>query len=329
MTISLITGGAGFIGSNLADELININHKVIVIDNLSTGRLSNLQKSKSKIIFKKIDLYKDKNRISQLFKKYKIDYVFHLAGLADIVPSIINPKNYFNSNVIGTLNILEESKKYKIKKFIYAASASCYGIPKNYPTNEESKIKTGYPYATSKYLGEKLVLDWAKIYKMKNLSLRFFNVYGPRSRTTGAYGAVFGVFLAQKLANKPLTIVGNGKQTRDFIHVSDLVSAIIKAAKSKKFGQAYNLGSGKETTVNYIANLISKKKIYIPKRPGEPDRSKANILKACKDFNWKPKVSLKKGVKSMLENITLYKDSPVWTPKKIKKATKVWFKFLK
>ena len=329
MTISLVTGGAGFIGSNLVDGLININHKVIVIDNLSTGRLSNLKKSKNKIIFKKIDLYKDKDKISKIFKRYKIDYIFHLAGLADIVPSIINPKNYFNSNIIGTLNILEESKKYKIKKFIYAASASCYGIPKSYPTNEESEIKTEYPYATSKYLGEKLVLDWAKIYKMKNLSLRFFNVYGPRSRTTGAYGAVFGVFLAQKLANKPLTIVGNGKQTRDFIHVSDLVSAIIKAAKSKKFGKAYNLGSGKETTVNYIANLISKKKTFIPKRPGEPNRSKANISKARKDFNWKPKISLEEGVKLMLKNIDLYKDSPIWTPKKIKKATKVWFQYLK
>ena len=150
-----------------------------------------------------------------------------------------------------------------------------------------------------------------------------------RSRTTGAYGAVFGVFLAQKLAKKPLTIVGDGNQTRDFIHVYDLVSAIIKAAKSKQFGQAYNLGSGKETTVNYIANLISKKKTFIPKRPGEPDRSRANISKACKDFNWKPKISLKEGVKSMLDNIDLYKDSPIWTPKKIKKATKVWFKYLK
>ncbi len=329
MTTSLVTGGAGFIGSNLVDQLIKIKHKVIVIDNLSTGRLSNLKKSKKKIIFKKIDLFKDKNKISNIFKKKKIDYVFHLAGLADIVPSIINPKNYFNSNVIGTLNILEEAKNYKVKKFIYAASASCYGIPKKFPTSEKDEIKTGYPYATSKFIGEKLVLDWAKIYKMKNLSLRFFNVYGPRSRTTGAYGAVFGVFLAQKLAKKPLTIVGDGNQTRDFIHVYDLVSAIIKAAKSKQFGQAYNLGSGKETTVNYIANLISKKKTFIPKRPGEPDRSRANISKACKDFNWKPKISLKEGVKSMLDNIDLYKDSPIWTPKKIKKATKVWFKYLK
>ena len=141
MTTSLVTGGAGFIGSNLVDQLIKIKHKVIVIDNLSTGRLSNLKKSKKKIIFKKIDLFKDKNKISNIFKKNKIDYVFHLAGLADIVPSIINPKNYFNSNVIGTLNILEEAKNYKVKKFIYAASASCYGIPKNFLQVRKMKLR--------------------------------------------------------------------------------------------------------------------------------------------------------------------------------------------
>jgi UDP-glucose 4-epimerase len=328
LPVSIVTGGAGFIGSNLVEKLVKLKHKVIVIDNLSTGRLSNIKIVKKKIIFKKIDLYKNKNKLVTLFKEFKVDYIFHLAGLADIVPSIVNPENYFNSNVVGTLNILEVAKNYKIKKLIYAASASCYGIPKRFPTSEKDKIETHYPYATSKFIGE-LVLDWAKIYKMNNLSLRFFNVYGPRSRTSGAYGAVFGVFLAQKLSNNPLTIVGDGNQTRDFIHVHDLVSAILSAAKNGKCGQVYNLGSGKETTINYIAKLISDKKVHISKRPGEPDRSKAKILKACKDLKWKPKISVKKGIKLMLENIDLYKDSPVWTPSKIKKATKIWFKFLK
>jgi len=164
---------------------------------------------------------------------------------------------------------------------------------------------------------------------MNNISLRFFNVYGPRSRTTGAYGAVFGVFLAQKVANKPLTIVGNGKQTRDFIHVTDVVAAMIKSIKCKKSGLAYNLGSGKETSINYLANLVSYRKIHIPKRPGEPDRSKADIKNAMKDFKWKPKVSIDKGVEMLLRDLSIYNNAPVWTPKKIKKATKVWFKFLK
>jgi len=323
---SLVTGGAGFIGSNLVDQLILKGHKVIVLDNFSTGRKSNLahQKKKNlKII--NIDISNNKS-LGKYFKG--VNYVFHLAGLADIVPSIENPDKYFNSNVIGTLNIIQAAKKIKIKKFIYAASASCYGIPKKYPTNEKSKIDPQYPYALSKFLGEQLVLHWAKIYKMPNVSMRFFNAYGPRSRTTGAYGAVFGVFLAQKLAKKPLTIVGDGKQTRDFIHVYDLVDAIIKATKKGKSTEIYNVGSGKETSVNLIANIIGGKKIHVSKRPGEPDRSMADITKIKKHFNWKPKISINKGIKILLKNISDWKDAPVWTPKKIKKATKVWFKLL-
>ena len=327
--ISLVTGGAGFIGSNLVDELVKLKHKVIVLDNLKTGRISNLEKSKKKIIFKKLDLYKDKSKINKIFKNYKVDNVFHLAGLADIVPSIVKPQDYFDTNVVGTLNILEAAKNFKVKKFIYAASASCYGIPKKYPTNETSPVTTEYPYATSKYLGEKLVLDWAKIYKMNNVSFRFFNVYGPRSRTTGAYGAVFGVFLAQKLANKPLTIVGNGKQTRDFIHVFDVTSALCKSIKNAKSGEIYNLGSGKQTTVNQIANLISNKKLFIPERPGEPKRSQADIKKIKNHLNWYPKINIFDGVKDLLSNLDNYKHAPVWTKNKIKLATKVWFHYLK
>ena len=159
--------------------------------------------------------------------------------------------------------------------------------------------------------------------------MRFFNCYGNRSRTTGAYGAVFGVFLAQRLAGKPLTIVGNGKQTRDFIHVSDLVNGIHKAAISNKIGKIYNLAGGKEINVNRIAKLIGGKKIYIPKRPGEPDRSCANISRIQNDLKWKPKVSIEEGVKDLLKNIDSFRDAPIWTPKKIRKATKVWFKFFK
>jgi len=324
---SIVTGGSGFIGSNLVEKLIELGHKVVVLDDLSTGRLSNLKNVKNKIEFYKINISKKNNLTDKYFKK--VDWVFHLAGLADIVPSIENPKKYFDANVVGTLNVLEASKKAKVKKFIYAASASCYGIPKKYPTNENSKIDPQYPYATTKNIGEQLVLHWNKVYKMSNISLRFFNAYGPKSRTTGAYGAVFGVFLAQKLANKPLTIVGSGNQTRDFIHVDDLVRAIIKAAQSKKVGEVYNVGSGKEITVNRIAKLIGGKRIYIPKRPGEPDRSLADISKIKKDLKWKPKIKIEKGVKELLSKIDYWKEAPVWTPKSIKKATRIWFKLLK
>jgi UDP-glucose 4-epimerase len=328
MAKCLVTGGAGFIGSNLVDKLVDLGHEVIVLDNLITGQIKNLSNVKTKIRFYKIDIFSTNDKILEKYF-YKVDWVFHLAGLADIVPSIKNPRDYFDINVVGTLKILQASRKNNIKKFIYAASASCYGIPVNFPTKENYRIDTKYPYALTKYLGEELVLHWAKIYKMPNISLRFFNAYGPRSRTTGAYGAVFGVFLAQKIANKPLTVVGNGKQTRDFIHVYDLVNAIILSAKKGAEGEVYNLGSGKEISVNHIAKLIGGKTVNIPKRPGEPDRSLADISKIKKRLGWTPNISIEKGVKTLLERINDWEKAPVWTKKSIKKATKVWFKYLK
>jgi len=324
---SLVTGGAGFIGSNLVDQLVKMGHKVIILDNFSTGRRLNLSHhKKNKIKIVKIDI-SEKNKLDKYFKD--VTYVFHLAALADIVPSIENPEKYFKSNVLGTLNIIEAARKAKIKKFIFAASASCYGNPNKFPTDENEKIKTMYPYALTKWQAEELVMHWAKVYDFPAISFRFFNAYGPRSRTSGTYGAVFGVFLAQKLANKPLTIVGDGNQTRDFIHVNDLINGIIKAATSNKKGEIYNIGSGHETKVNKIASLIGGKKVYIPKRPGEPNRSIADISKIKKHLNWKPKIKIESGVKDLLRRIHYWKDAPVWNPASIKKATKLWFKFLK
>ncbi|MDC0052033.1 SDR family NAD(P)-dependent oxidoreductase [bacterium] len=324
---SLVTGGAGFIGSNLVDQLVKKGHKVIILDNFSTGRRSNLSHHKKKNVkIVNVDI-SSKTKLDKYFKN--VNYVFHLAGLADIVPSIENPEKYFNSNVVGTLNVIGASKKIKLKKFIFAASASCYGIPKKFPTDESAKIQPMYPYALTKWQAEELVMHWVKIYNFPAISFRFFNAYGPRSRTSGSYGAAFGVFLAQKLANKPLTIVGNGNQTRDFIHVSDLVNGIIKAATSNKKGEIYNIGSGKETKVNKIAKLIGGRKVYIPKRPGEPNRSIADISKIKKHLNWKPKIKIEDGVKDLLSKIHYWKEAPVWNPASIKKATRVWFKFLK
>ena len=326
MIKSLVTGGAGFIGSNLVDQLVKKKHKVIVLDNFSTGRRSNLLHHKKKDVkIIKIDI----SNTRQLDRHFRdVDYVFHLAGIADIVPSIENPNKYFQSNVVGTLNVVQAAKKANIKKFIYAASASCYGIPAKFPIKEDAKINPMYPYAFTKWQAEELIMHWVKIYNFPAISIRFFNAYGPRSRTSGAYGAVFGVFLAQKLANKPLTIVGNGNQTRDFIHVYDLVSGIIKAALSSKAGKVYNIGGGKETKVNKITKLIGGKKVHIPKRPGEPSRSLADISKIKKDLNWQPKIKIEEGVKNLLSKIHYWKDAPVWTPKSIKKETKTWFKLL-
>ena len=272
---SLITGGAGFIGSHLAEKLVAMGHKVIVIDNFFIGKKKNLKKLKKNLKIINADV-KNYNKIEKYFKN--IDNVFHLAALADIVPSIENPQKYYEANVSGTMNVLEASKKYKIKRFLYSASSSCYGIPNKYPTKETSDIKPEYPYALTKWLGEELVMHYSNIYKLNATSLRFFNVYGPRARTSGTYGAVFGVFLAQKLAKLPFTVVGDGKQTRDFTYVDDVVEAIYKVSvKNNLRGKVFNVGSGRTVSVNKIVSLLEGKKIKIPKRPGEPDITFADI----------------------------------------------------
>lgn len=296
---SVITGGAGFIGSNLTDHLVKAGHKVVILDNFVSGKRSNLSHHKNqnvKII--KIDISKD-NNLERYFKN--IDYVFHLAGLAEIIPSIKNPKKYFVNNVLGTLNVIEAAKKTKIKKLIYAASSSCYGTPKSFPTSEKSKIDLKHPYAVTKYMGEELVLKYASIFNMPNISFRFFNVYGPRLNLSGQYSAVMGNFLSQKKNNKPLTIVGDGKQTRDFIHVDDLAKAFLKTIKSKSVNKIYNLGSGKKTSINTIAKIFGGKKKFIAKRPGEPKSSLADISKIKKDINWKPSINIEDGIKKLLK----------------------------
>ena len=252
-----------------------------------------------------------------------------MAALADIVPSIENPDEYYNTNVTGTYNVLKLSLKNKVKRFIYSASSSCYGIPKQYPTKENASINPQYPYALTKRLGEELVMHFSKVYKLNATSLRFFNVYGPRARTTGTYGAVFGVFLAQKISNKPFTIVGNGKQTRDFTYVSDVVDAIIKVSKKKNLtSEIFNVGSGKTVSVNKITKLLGGDTVNIPKRPGEPDITFASIRKIFLKTGWKPKISIEQGIKNILVHIEDWKHAPVWTPSKISQKTKKWFYYL-
>ena len=322
---AVVTGGAGFIGSHLVDSLLKENIDVTVLDNFSTGRPENLDHVRGKIELLEYDL----GVKGDWFQHFTdVDWVIHLAALAEIVPSIQQPEEYFRANVDGTFNVLQAAKIAGVKRFIYIASSSCYGIPDNYPTTEKAEIRLQYPYALSKWMGEELVMHWAQVYKFPALSLRFFNVYGPRSRTSGTYGAVIGVFLAQKLAGKPFTVVGDGKQTRDFTFVTDIVQAMVSAAKSNRSGQIYNVGSGTNVSVNRLVELLGGEKVYIPKRPGEPDCTFADIHKIQKELGWKPQVTIEKGIEKILQQIDYWREAPVWTPDSIADATKDWFKYL-
>lgn len=323
----LITGGAGFIGSHLTDLLLENGHPVIVVDNLCGGWLKNLQRAAKNPAFRFVEAdIRDRDSVAPLFAG--IDWVFHLAALADIVPSIEKPRDYFETNVDGTFNVLEAAQKAGVKRFLYAASSSCYGIPAQYPTPETAPIAPQYPYALTKYLGEQLVLHWAQVYKLPALSLRLFNVYGPRSRTTGVYGAVFGVFLAQKLNRKPFTVVGDGKQTRDFTFVEDVADAFYTAARSPLANEVMNVGSSGHYAVNRLIELLEGPVTYIPKRPGEPDCTFADVSKIRQKLGWRAKVSLEEGVHRLVEEIEQFRDAPVWEPASIQEATKQWFEFL-
>ncbi len=324
----LVTGAAGFIGSHVCELLIKKRCKVIGIDNLTGGRLSNLNhliKNKN-FSFLKIDILKIK-KLKNFLNDF--DYVIHLAGIGDIVPSIEQPKKYLMNNVIGTVNLLELIRGKKIKKFVYAASSSCYGIART-PTKETAKIDPKYPYALSKYLGEVVCMHWGNLYNIPVNSIRIFNAYGTRSRTSGAYGAVMGVFLKQIIAKKPLTIVGNGKQKRDFLYASDVALAFYKACTTKHKGKIWNIGSDNPKSIKELVKILEyKKNIKIPKRPGEPKITFADTKKIKKDLKWKPKVTFKKGIKIILKNIEYWKNAPLWTPKKIEKKTKLWHKYVK
>ncbi|MBU0756890.1 MAG: SDR family oxidoreductase [Nanoarchaeota archaeon] len=324
---TVVTGGAGFIGSHVVELLLSKGHSVVAVDDFSNGQLDNVNifRDNKNYGFIKINLSEPFD--DSFFEG--IDYVFHLAALADIVPSIENPTKYHEANVTATIRTLEAARKYNIKKFVYSASSSCYGIPDKYPTDENADIKPEYPYALTKYIGEKYVLFWNKLYGLPVISLRYFNVYGTRARTNNTYGAVFKVFLKQKLEEKPLTIVGDGTQTRDFVYVSDVAKVNLLAAESDIAGEIFNIGTGKPQSVNHLAELIGGEKVHIPKRPGEPDSTHADITKAKTLLGWEPKVSFEEGVHIMLDNIDYWKDAPLWTPETIEKETRTWFKYLK
>ncbi|MEM7447939.1 MAG: GDP-mannose 4,6-dehydratase [Myxococcota bacterium] len=323
---AVVTGGAGFIGSHLVEALLRCNDRVRVLDNLATGRLDNLEhlKNDPRLSVEIADI-RESQQVARCF--VGADVVFHLAALADIVPSIENPTEYLGSNFSGTVAVLEASRNAGVPRFVYAASSSCYGIAEVHPTPESAACAPQYPYALSKYLGEQATMHWHQVYDLSVASLRLFNVYGPRSRTHGTYGAMFGVFLAQKLADAPFTVVGDGKQSRDFTYVSDVVDAFLAAGASDKIG-IWNVGTGTPTSVSRIVELLAGPVVSIPKRPGEPDCTQADTTAIHRDLGWESKVSIEAGVANLLEHIDYWREAPVWTPESIAEATRQWFSHL-
>lgn len=324
---SLVTGGCGFIGSHLVDLLLEQGHDVVVLDNMSTGRRENLchlpRDARVTIIEGALQ---DEQTVANAVDG--CEYVFHLAALADIVPSIANPLDYFSTNVDGTAIVVDLARRQGIAKLVYAASSSCYGTPDTYPTPETAEVRPEYPYAFTKWAGEQTALHWSKVYGLPLVSLRLFNVYGPRSRTSGTYGAVFGVFLAQKLAGAPLTIVGDGTQTRDFTYVTDVARAFLMAALSDVNGQSFNVGSGETYSINSLVEMLGGPSSYIPKRPGEPECTFADTARISELLGWTPQVTFDEGVRTMLEHIDYWQDAPVWNPASIAEATTEWFAYL-
>jgi len=324
----LVTGGAGFIGSHIVEALAGDGHRVMVLDNLATGRMDNLKPvaGNPRFSFERADC----SCYGEIEKYFKgVDWVFHLAALADIVPSVVEPLKYHRANVDGTVCVLEAARRHKAKRFVYTASSSCYGIPSMYPTPETADIDPRYPYAFTKYAGECSAFSWGKVYGLPVVSLRLFNVYGPRSRTSGTYGAVLGVFLAQKLAGKPFTVVGDGTQKRDFVYVTDVARAFIAAAASEVSQEALNVGTGNPQDINAMTSLLGGEKIHIPKRPGEPDCTWADTGKIRAMLGWEPAVSFAEGIGIVLKNIDYWKSAPVWTEASIAEATKDWFTYMR
>ncbi len=303
----IVTGGAGFIGSHLVDRLIDDGHEVNVIDDLSTGKEENIN---PKAKFFKRDLTEINKlwayQVDEMFKD--VDVVFHLACLARVQPSIEEPHLYHDKNVNGLVDVLEACRTHKVKKFVFSSSSSVYGDveEKDLPTSEEDTLTPMSPYAIHKLIGEEYCKLYSKLYSIDTISLRYFNVYGDRQPTEGAYCLVMGVFAQQRLEGKPMTIRGDGEQRRDFTYVDDVVEANIKVGFSKmKFeGDVFNIGNGDNRSVNEIADLIGGNRINV-EPVVEPRETLADNGKAKFILDWKPTGNLEEWIPKWKEEIGL------------------------
>ena len=296
MSKCLVTGGCGFIGSNIVDRLISDGHEVIVLDNKSADNAKFFVNEKAQYACQDISNYQLTNTFYA-----GVDYVFHLAAESRIGPSIENPLDTVQKNCLGTATVLQCARKWGVKKVMYSSTSSGYGN-NPHPNVETQPDDCLNPYSVTKIAGEKLCKMYTDLFGMKTVTFRYFNVYGDRAPRTGQYSPVIGIFFRQRDASEDLTIVGDGEQRRDFVHVSDVVSANLAAAfndvDDEHYGQVYNVGSGKNYSVNEIASWISDKQVHLPERVGEVRVSLANIDKIKNVFGWEPKVDLEEWVRS-------------------------------
>ena len=287
----ILTGGAGFIGSHIVDTLVSLGYEVHVIDNLYSGKKEDIN---TKAIFHNVDI-REKEKLQPIFKDAQ--YVFHEAALPQVEYSIQNPIETHDVNVTGLLNVLEVSKLSNVKRVIFASSSAVYGDQKTMPLVETMEIRPLSPYGAHKYIGEVYCALWSKIFNLETICLRYFNVYGKRQSSSGDYASVVAKFLDLKKKNKPLTIVGDGKQTRSFVNVKDVVDANIKAMKAEGLskGEIINIGTSEMYSVNQITNLIGGDIVYIEPRI-EPKATSADIAKAKLLLDWIPSVKIEDGL---------------------------------
>ena len=298
---SLVTGGAGFIGSNLIDELVKMGHDVVVIDNEYSDAHDHFYWNHNTRNYK-FDI-RDYENTRPLYDG--VDYVFHIAAEARIQPAILNPVEAISINSVGTCNVLQCAREAGVKKLMYSSTSAGYGM-NTQPNIETQPDDCLNPYSVSKVNGEKLCKMYTDLFGLDTVIFRYFNAYGERQPVRGQYAPVIGIFLRQLAAGEPLTIVGDGEQRRDFTYVKDIVNANIMAALSnadkEAYGQVYNVGSGENHSVNEVAAMISDDVKYIPSRLGEARISLANVDKIYKTFAWKPQQNLEEWVNKQIGN---------------------------
>ncbi len=325
----LVTGAAGFIGFHLVQELLARGHDVIGIDDGSTASLRPVDDLLGDN-FIPVDISNERSLSGAVDGKLatrRVDCIYHLAAKASIVPSVRHPDTYHAVNVTGTLNMLMLARAYGISRFVYAASGSCYGIPSELPTTELCPVKPLYPYALTKLIGEEYVFHLSRLYGIQAVSLRLFNVFGPRMCLTGGYGGLFSIILPQKFNDAPVVIIGDGGQRRDFVFVTDVAKAFCLAGEHATMQGVFNVGRGQSVSINDILKLlqVSKDDIqYLPDRPGEPRVTIADTGK-IQSFGWYPSVSFERGLDAMLEDQARWKSAPVWTRQAIVEAQRQWY----